>query len=633
MKLRRISLTEFEGTTALYTLAPLTLVVGDNRAGKTTIPNAIRVAAYGHLPKVGPVKSRRLMSGTAAAVRADWDDGTASTVEWKKAATGSVSLKATLAQKFPEVLMDFGVWQKLTEQQRVSWAFGAAGGKLDMDAIREQVQKIVVMAPPAQQVEAVAEADALLTERCGLLDETGDTTVEWIGGLVDALKERAKASAQRAKDAQALLGGLREAAQRKVADPSKELAEAQKVLDEAREASAGVFAAARMRDAQSDLLASLERELADCLADAAKVEACRKEVATVQAKLSPPPHDVAKLAARRDAVANRKAAMGAKSDAAAEAYDRLQAEAEKLLEKDCCPTCKADGDEWKKRYRKDSDKRLKALAKERDEAAEEFNLLAEELNGIECDMAAVRKWDAEQDRVQAVLAPNRMTLAALETAAARVPAVREKLAKLPAAATAVDTESAARKVQEAQAKVRALEECNAGFAAWRRSKEQCDKAEADAVRHQAVADAMKAAAKVVTDAQSAAVAELFEGLLATANQFTDGFMPPVRWRDGEFGYETPEGQWVPADNFSGTEELVAFGGLCVALAAAAPCKIVLMDELGRLTLQNKWRLAERLAGLVDAGVIDQAVLVDVDGGWLPKAHADAAKAFKVIEVG
>ena len=124
--------------------------------------------------------------------------------------------------------------------------------------------------------------------------------------------------------------------------------------------------------------------------------------------------------------------------------------------------------------------------------------------------------------------------------------------------------------------------------------------------------AFKCALKLVSDEKERAAAEAFGSLLAHAKLFTDGNLrAPLEYRDSEIGM-TWDGNWIEIGEFSGMQQIFALAGLGVALTQDNDgLRIIMVDELGRLDIDHKMALVERLRFLIGRGVIDQALLADV----------------------
>lgn len=120
----------------------------------------------------------------------------------------------------------------------------------------------------------------------------------------------------------------------------------------------------------------------------------------------------------------------------------------------------------------------------------------------------------------------------------------------------------------------------------------------------------------LTKYQSKLVQKSFNTLLETANQVTAGIMRgALRYEDGEIGYMR-DGVWVNHECFSGTEKLLAYAGLQIALCVDAPSRIVIMDEYGRMSTERKQEVATRMMDLLRKGVLDQWIILDPSKDWL-----------------
>lgn len=138
--------------------------------------------------------------------------------------------------------------------------------------------------------------------------------------------------------------------------------------------------------------------------------------------------------------------------------------------------------------------------------------------------------------------------------------------------------------------------------------------EANELRRQITAAALKA----LTEKQSAVIENGIKGFMAKAGTLTEAVLGMrMEFRDGEIGmWRGP--QWVEFSTFSGAEEYLAVAGLCLAFAPTAPCKLIVIDELGRLDAHNKRLLIERMLVLTADGTVDNFVGIDVarsDYNW------------------
>lgn len=85
---------------------------------------------------------------------------------------------------------------------------------------------------------------------------------------------------------------------------------------------------------------------------------------------------------------------------------------------------------------------------------------------------------------------------------------------------------------------------------------------------------------------------------------------PLAYKDGDLGRFDSQNRWISHRCFSGTEQAATYAAMSFALAATSQCRIVRVDELGRLDPKNKKRFIERMVQLVCDGKVDQFVGID-----------------------
>jgi DNA repair exonuclease SbcCD ATPase subunit len=91
--------------------------------------------------------------------------------------------------------------------------------------------------------------------------------------------------------------------------------------------------------------------------------------------------------------------------------------------------------------------------------------------------------------------------------------------------------------------------------------------------------------------------------------------------EGEIGFSA--GRFIPFVSLSGAQEAMAAAGLQLALSAGTKCRVVVIDELGKLHESTKQKLIETIQKLLADGVIDQFIGADVSNkgyGKLSKKH-------------
>lgn len=119
------------------------------------------------------------------------------------------------------------------------------------------------------------------------------------------------------------------------------------------------------------------------------------------------------------------------------------------------------------------------------------------------------------------------------------------------------------------------------------------------------------AGKLIKEASAELVEKSIGPLLARANKLMDGLFPKVDLVDGEFGIH--QGGSFVSKTLSGAEQLCVFASLQVALCSDTTpgCRILMVDELSRLSPNRKIAFLRRMNELVKEGVIDQFLGCDV----------------------
>ena len=236
------------------------------------------------------------------------------------------------------------------------------------------------------------------------------------------------------------------------------------------------------------------------------------------------------------------------------------------------------------------------------------------------NQSALRTYNAKVNSyngAQRAINDARATIQRLEAGIAANAGAREAWANLPALERASqETETAYATARDAvppiAEQIRQLETSQRQFIARTQNERLAGQSRAQLTTASERLAVFKAALKVVSDEKLRAGEEAFNSLLKHARLMTDGNLrAPLEFRDGDLGM-TFDGNWIDIGEFSGKQQIFALAGLGLALTQNNQgVRIVLVDELGRLTAMNKWKLIGTLLELIKQGVIDQAVLADV----------------------
>lgn len=99
--------------------------------------------------------------------------------------------------------------------------------------------------------------------------------------------------------------------------------------------------------------------------------------------------------------------------------------------------------------------------------------------------------------------------------------------------------------------------------------------------------------------------------------------------DGEIG-AWHGAAWVSFDALSGTEQLAAAAAIQAGLASTAPFRLLVLDELSRMTPETKGGFVAALNTMIAQGAVHQAIVIDHDKGFW-NAVAGGWKIFDTSE--
>mgnify|MGYP006921289966 CR=1 FL=1 len=644
-------------------LGAVNVIAGRNFAGKTAILEAVKLALIGRNPRLGnrPSDTFRMSGGPTMTVEAQFEPTGSIIRRWQTKKGGAVEVISDGTEfEIPPVLLDLNEYLGLTGPQRSAFVFDRVPVEgLTEESVAAEIGKLGA-GELAGNEHAQAAVRDLLDDWAGVAEaarEGGRTVQVAIGEFLDRLKgslSDAKKEETRARAAVAQMVGAVAASGFGGIDPDAEakLAAAHDDGRKAAEEVAKIEAARKVREDWAARIASAKSGLDRAIAAAPGAEKRRAEVLveieTAEAKVKALQGvilEVEGTLAAFDRDAEGKAigdAADAKGRLAAEERARerktmelvnVQADWQAMKAKPCCPTCGTEGEAFASAIdslfrakvgviekeiaeivvRRDEVARAYAVAlKARDEVVEKANAHASETKRANALRAEVREAHAKLASLRGEEESLRRTVGAVEVARA-VLAEAESHPVPPAhdaealAAATLRASKARTSAEHWQGQVRAL-------AAQRRDADRQQRATDDANRWQATVEVTAAAAKALKAIREREADKVLRGIAGKVARFTDGILEgtPV-FHEGEFGIVRGS-RVVAHDLLSGTEQLVVYAALAVALAAGSPFRLVIMDELGRLDPIRAAAVVDRMHDLVRSGEVDQFLGVDVDAG-------------------
>jgi hypothetical protein len=124
------------------------------------------------------------------------------------------------------------------------------------------------------------------------------------------------------------------------------------------------------------------------------------------------------------------------------------------------------------------------------------------------------------------------------------------------------------------------------------------------------AEVFKAFAVIAQDSLDGMVANSITPFLDKVNELCAGILlAPIGYQGGELGMVKPAG-FIGWRSFSGAERSLFLCGVQIALATEGALRVAVLDELGRLDSEHKVMVTNRLADLLLADKLDNAIVID-----------------------
>lgn len=593
MRVQSLRYSNFKGHSAALDLAPVTVIRGGNFTHKTTIPLALRLAMAGKLPP--PIGTKGIYASLAGnpdaagtmEVECGLDNGRKLSWKWTRNAQGKISTDGAVTADIamPELMLDPSSFFAKTAAEQVQTVFSVCEVDDDVFSIRNVLDRLgEVDASP------IAVRDVTISGIRNFMGAAEPENIQhWFVSVLDSLTT----SQKRARDDAKTKKG-------------------------AFEAFRGTSEAQIPQDVTAIL--SKKRALRDSLAvspvDIGRIQWLRTAIANFGARESiksaideagevdPLPDGLSEDAvAREERRDELHAELGPKMNrleqvkAIAENAKAKLAELEHL---EACPYCKSAKKGWKSIVKEHLESTLSASITERD-------LLIADIGKANELLVQIGVFEASMDQEDEL---------------------REKLKQLDAYEAELKTLEARTQdpgpSPELLNEIKALEAEQLSFEVFKSNRAKREQLEQDLLKAQCEEAVYKAVTKIVIEEQDKVVGKVFGRVLNVARHFTDGLLNSrLEFKDGELGRrvsaqdkkqenQAPMDSWIPFNGFSGTERLLALAGFSVALTGDAPCKLVVLDEMGNLDLSRRTEVALRMLSLVESGVIDQAILIDVD---------------------
>lgn len=617
MKLVSIAAENFKGQTFREPLAVAQLFVGSNFRGKTARTDAIRLLLMGYLPELGKNNKDTfaLSSGKTMAVEGHFEDGTVLVRRWTLKGD-SIKADHTIPETFKdaerfEVMMDAQKYFGLSDHARVEYVFGLVNlGQLWTAAGIES--RLLEKATNKENAAALLAEFLPATTAQAFVDQAIETTsTTWSDAKRKFVQYQNTITGLAALRAEDEPGPM-------IARLESERAQLQAELAVVQERRGGLLTGYTAIRSARQRRAEIDREQKFGTKAKTELIAAKEKLALIiqaRADVCPPSETISDDILLNIANLTSDLSNGTRNLSSLRTQlAKIGIEIHDIDEKTTCPYCGATGEGWKGLKLAELEKRAVELREQIDQqtdAAKETDASLIEAKRSQKVFVEHKEILAKYDREEATI---RRVMAQLEPQIARLDTLGEESARL----TPEDPDLEAKvetlqsdinvKTQELKDIELQIKQCMG------RQSELMRLAQAEKNRDEAKAEEVNAAelGKELRLIQAEMVASAFAPLLTRANEMFPGILnAPLEYnaKTGEIGM-TANGLFIGHHTFSGTEKALCYSAIQAALTVENPCRIMIIDELGRLDDKNRILLMVRIIEAVESGYVDQFIGCD-----------------------
>ncbi len=613
-----------------YDLMPQTIIYGLNFTGKTSIAEAIRLAAKGEHPKLGKTNGEimKLANGDELSTRITTSDGLRVSRNWSRrgqTVTKTEDVPAGWNSDIP--LLDPKAYFTMSATARTEYVFKLVPmpAGFDMDYILEKI-------------EDLRDGDDMTTD-----DEDGiDMIKGWVrealdedvrAGLIELTGKSGKITAKFTEfnAAQKRGAAASQKAQETVTRAESQAANAIQIIegeiqDTQREAAAlseklgAMKNRARTAQRQADRRAEIERELARPARDWDKeLDESGTKIRGISARFSDATEEQEREAenAWRTVTAEIAAQIAAKN-AAQQAAKTAQRRITELTELGVCKKCTAmltapllAEQEESAKTLSNAEAALATLREEETTLLAAFNRIKENVSKDRMLKASLQEARAESDDIAQAQKEDGAEHAAMRKELAGMEAIKD----VPSAAEIAGQEASVTEKEEALKTLRALYR---DAVELREASLTATRLIAEYNRDKAIFKVIEKAKGILIKTQAEMIGKVFGAIVEKANEILGSLMPtPLCFFEGEVG-RMEAGRFIHNDTFSGAEEALAYVSIAAALSSTAPFRLLVLDEMGVMPGSMQGAVLRRLSECVKRGDLDQVIAIIPRDGTLPE---------------
>lgn len=609
---------------------PVSVFAGDNMAGKTAALDALKIALLGYHPDLGKRKGDTLKIATNGNLNVSVSTSSGDYIRrlTRKENDASIPEDALITP----VLLDPAEFQAKSKGDRISWVLGMS--QVETPDVTEAIRKENAAAHPDQTTEIVDS----------IMDLGEEATL-------DEITEHLKTQESEAKAAIKAASGFMETQDAVSWDETAALDVASQIEEVEAEIHAGLIAQereeARIREATSQAEAVTARNAAKTKAyqtalaswekKAAQVEGLKSQISDWKVSLeeaqAKAPARAALDAALKEVVAkhdeNLAAAIrtGTQATSARIQLEKLQAEYERIMSCEDCPTCKSKGTAWRDAFQAYHEAQVEPVkkafqvaqvqAQTYQKAADEFH---DEVEKIKAEIRAVAA--ATQAAMDYTMKINAAETAIANLGEAPAKPELEEVEGMTASEIEDIVKTATswvQKVERDKERLRGLKTQQAEAERAKQDEKRRIQAQERKEEAEGLLEVLKSAIAIVKAAQEELLRDTVDGVLGKAHTILDGIIP------GDLSFDTKAGDFVlvrnghgiPIPVLSGMEAAIVQAAIAVTLHEGPA--ILVIDDLGVMTRKNQEKFLSHVAALCKDGILDQVITTAAwDDDYLPE---------------
>lgn len=672
-----IAAVNVKGRNFNHALKPLTVIHGENAAGKTAITDAIQIALLGHHPSLGkkPASTMALCPASAKQLEVQMKlaDGTAIRRTYTRTRTGaSEDTHGAIPDGVLPAQLNFGEFLKAKPAERNA-VLATIMGEIDLPALQAKIKAKaaelgvldhvdLTIDPGAERpldttIQAIGEQAVGMKQTLDQLRKTIATMLQaeppegqYDPGAITALRSKLDEANAAVGAAGERLDALNRAIMQAPdepleARPEREAIESAK--DAHLKASAALTAALTAKESQTHLIqriAQLERDIngleaiasgrpderPTCTASEAEIKAAElkrdidsqnRELATCREEIAANQREASNLIGSiRQLEAGTCPCCGSTGEALATAIETMVASRD---------ACFATIEHCQERLKVAEGRREKMQAGLAHYTAVPRAIAgweaADKIPGLQDQLAELKQEAATQPDTTALQGEVDKTAAELQ----RLERLEDewrvyRAAELP---SKEDTEAAAEAFVNAKherdqiaAEIKILAERNAAHERALQDKQRVADMTAEAENLERLLAGAKALREHLKEIQREAATEAMRPLILTAGIFLEGLVEGHMEVEQHLVGIRRAGEFLPLEVLSGMEAVAVAAACQAALAHKSPVPILIVDELARMTPSKRAIFSRNCQAAIEAGVVGQVILIDQTPDAHPGVH-------------